>query len=127
MLDGLEQFLRRTAGRSPLVRAATASFGFVYIHPLADGNDRAHRFLINDILRRDGAVPAPYILPVSAVITHSPVDRATYDAVSDVFSRPFMRCFSKDCRFGLRQAYPDGIDSDFHFSALDDSGSQGPR
>lgn len=33
--------------------SAVASFGFVYIHPLADGNGRVHRFLINDVLRRD--------------------------------------------------------------------------
>ena len=93
----------------------------MYIHPLADGNGRVHRFLINDVLRRDGAVPAPYILPVSATITHSPADRAKYDEVLDVFSKPFMRCYSKDCAFGVRQAYPDGIESDFRFSAYDEA------
>lgn len=36
------------------MRSAVAAFGFVYIHPLADGNGRVHRFLVNDILRRDG-------------------------------------------------------------------------
>lgn len=54
MLDGLRVFLERTQGQSPVMRSAVASFGFVYIHPLADGNGRVHRFLINDVLRRDG-------------------------------------------------------------------------
>jgi Fic family protein len=52
-----------------------AAFGFVYIHPLADGNGRVHRFLVNDLLRRDGAVPEPMILPVSALIAGSAAER----------------------------------------------------
>lgn len=69
MLAGIGEFLGPTAGQSPVMRAAVASFGFVYVHPLADGNGRVHRFLINDILRRDGAVPEPLIVPVSGLIT----------------------------------------------------------
>jgi hypothetical protein len=53
MLEGVVTFLERTKGQSPLMRSAVAAFGFIYIHPLADGNGRVHRFLINDILRRD--------------------------------------------------------------------------
>lgn len=68
MLEGLRIFLERTVGQSPVLRSAVAAFGLVYIHPLADGNGRAHRFLINDVLRRDGALPDPIILPVSGVI-----------------------------------------------------------
>jgi Fic family protein len=41
------------------MRSAIAAFGLVFIHPLADGNGRVHRFLINDILRRDGVVKDP--------------------------------------------------------------------
>ena len=55
LLSGLGTFAERTAGAAPLVRAAVLSFGFVYIHPMADGNGRISRFLINDVLRRDGA------------------------------------------------------------------------
>ena len=44
------------------------SFGYVYIHPFEDGNGRVHRFLIHDILVRDGIVPNSTILPVSAQI-----------------------------------------------------------
>ena len=69
MLEGLRAFEQRTRGQNPLIRAAALSFGFVYIHPLSDGNGRLSRFLINDILRRDGFLPAPVILPVSAVIS----------------------------------------------------------
>ncbi|MBM0107133.1 Fic family protein [Steroidobacter sp. S1-65] len=38
MLEGLHVFLQRTEGQSPVMRSAVAAFGFVYIHPLADGN-----------------------------------------------------------------------------------------
>ncbi len=53
LLSGLRDFADRTAGASALVRAAVLSFGFVYIHPMSDGNGRISRFLINDVLRRD--------------------------------------------------------------------------
>jgi len=52
MLEGLRAFLDKTQGQSAIMRSAVAAFGFVYIHPLADGNGRVHRFLVNDILRR---------------------------------------------------------------------------
>lgn len=115
MLTGLEIFLARTQCASPILRAAVCSFSLVYIHPLADGNGRIHRFLINDILRRDGAVPEPYILPISATITQSPVERAHYDQILDVFSKPLMKQFSSACEFGRMKTYPDGIESDFEF------------
>lgn len=44
MLDGLSAFWQRTQGQSALLRSAVLAFGFVYIHPLADGNGRVHRF-----------------------------------------------------------------------------------
>ena len=47
-----------TSGLSSVARAALTSFGFVYLHPMTDGNGRISRFLINDVLRRDGALPA---------------------------------------------------------------------
>ena len=43
------------------MRAAVLSFAFVYIHPLADGNGRVHRFLVNDLLYRDGILSEPMI------------------------------------------------------------------
>jgi len=116
MLDGLKTFLERTQGQSPVMRSAVAAFGFVYIHPLADGNGRVHRFLINDILRRDGAVKGPMILPVSSLITSDQAERQAYDQTLDRISRPLMRSL-----FGLYAfaptptTYPDGVRSNFVF------------
>ena len=90
LLSGLRHFAARTAGASALIRAAVLSFGFVYIHPMSDGNGRISRFIINDVLRRDKAVPAPFILPVSATITSTVVNRRGYDQVLELFSRPLV-------------------------------------
>lgn len=121
MLGGLSRFLARTAGGAPIVRAAAASFGFVYVHPMADGNGRISRFLINDILRRDGAVPAPIILPVSATITHSTRDRAAYDKVLERFSRPLMKHYADRYEFGKTAVGEDGVEYNLHFHAYDDA------
>lgn len=59
MLDGLRVFLDRTEGQSAVMRSAVVSFGFVYIHPLADGNGRVHRFLVNDIPPNAGRARPP--------------------------------------------------------------------
>lgn len=116
MLDGLRIFLRRTKGQSPVLRSAVAAFGFVYIHPLADGNGRVHRFLINDILRRDGAIPDPVILPVSAAITEDGAHRRDYDRVLDTISRPLMRVLDEQVAFApTHTRYPDGVVSNLCF------------
>src|SRR3546814_1875276 len=117
MLEGLRVFLERTQGQSPVLRSAVAAFGFVYIHPLADGNGRVHRFLINDILRRDGAVPEPVILPVSAVITDDSGERRSYDLVLDEVSKPLMQAAREHIAFTSRHTtYPDGVVSNFEFN-----------
>lgn len=117
MLDGLKTFLKRTEGQSPVMRSAVAAFGFVYIHPLADGNGRVHRFLINDILRRDGAVKAPMILPVSSLITGDQTERRSYDRILDDISRPLMRSLTGLYEFAhAPTTYPDGISSNFVFT-----------
>jgi hypothetical protein len=121
MLVGLSQFLQRTQGGAPIVRAAAASFGFVYVHPMADGNGRISRFLINDVLRRDGAVPAPIILPVSATITQSTRDRAAYDKVLERFSRPLMKHYADQYTFGKTETADDGVEFNLHFRAYDDA------
>ena len=59
------------------------AFGFVYIHPLADGNGRVHRFLFNDILRRDGVLPESVILPISSVIAESSSEQQRYAQLLD--------------------------------------------
>ncbi len=124
MMEGLRTFMERTQGASATARAAVASFGFVYIHPLADGNGRVHRFLVNDVLRRDGAVHAPFILPISTLITDHAAERARYDAALEAFSRPLMRAYADRYIF-TRQAetQPDGVESNFKFNAYDDARS----
>jgi Fic/DOC family len=120
MLDGLKTFLERTRGQSPVMRSAVAAFGFVYIHPLADGNGRMHRFLINDVLRRDGVVEAPMILPVSALITRDQVERRSYDDILDAVSRPLMSSLSGLYEFaGMAETFPGGIRSNFVFQGDD--------
>lgn len=121
LLAGLSQFLQRTSATHPIIRAAVASFGFVYVHPMADGNGRLSRFLINDILRRDGAVPAPIILPVSATITNGTFNKAAYDQTLERFSRPLMQRYAGDYHFGDRRTGQDGVEYNLHFDAYDDA------
>jgi hypothetical protein len=117
MLDGLKVFLERTSGQSTVMRSAVAAFGFVYMHPLADGNGRVHRFLINDVLRRDGAVLAPMVLPVSSLISSDAADRRAYDDILDTVSAPLMRAMAGQYAFAPSQTvYADGIRSNFVFS-----------
>jgi len=121
LLTGLRSFAARTAGASALLRAAVLSFGFVYIHPMSDGNGRISRFLINDVLRRDKAIPAPFVLPVSATITSSVVNRRGYDQVLELFSRPLMRKYAEAWRFGAEQVAEDGVRYNLQFDAWEDA------
>ena len=52
----------------PVLAAASIAFGFVFIHPLADGNGRIHRYLIHHILTRMGYTRRGIIFPVSSAI-----------------------------------------------------------
>lgn len=120
MLEGLQVFLQRTQGQSPVMRSAVAAFGFVYIHPLADGNGRVHRFLINDVLRRDGVIPDPVILPISAVITDDSGERRSYDRVLDQLSKPLMQAVGEQVVLSrTRTIYPDGVTSNIDFRGAD--------
>ena len=116
MLDGLAVFWERTQGQSSVLRSAVIAFGFVYIHPLADGNGRVHRFLVNDVLRRDGIMKEPMILPVSSLITRNPAEQRAYDQLLDTVSGPLMRALVGTYAFAPAQTtYPDGIGSNFEF------------
>lgn len=120
MLAGLQTFLERTQGQSPILRSAVAAFAFVYIHPMADGNGRVHRFLINDILRRDGAIPEPVILPVSAVISSDAGERRAYEQLLDQVSQPLMTALREHVSFAKTQTtYPDGVTSNLVFDGQD--------
>ena len=115
MMDGLRAVAQRTVGQHAVLRAAALSFGLVYIHPLADGNGRISRFLINDTLRRDGVIPTPVILPVSAVISESARHRHEYDQALEVFSKPLMREIGNACSFAQEVQYEDGVRSNLQF------------
>lgn len=121
LLAGLRDCAARTDGGSALVRAAVLSFGFVYIHPMSDGNGRISRFLVNDVLRRDGAVPEPFVLPVSATINDSVIKRRGYDQVLELFSRPLMRRNSDDWHFGREQIAADGVRYNLQFDGYEDA------
>jgi hypothetical protein len=121
LLTGLKAFISRTRSRSSILRAAVASFAFVYIHPMADGNGRISRFLVNDVLRRDGVVPAPFILPISATITNTTRAKAGYDRTLEKLSRPLLGMYKDRYRFGREVTYADGVTSNFHFDAYEDA------
>jgi len=69
LMAGLLACHRRLRGDSnlpPVVHAACTSFPLVYIHPFSDGNGRAHRFLLHNVLAQRGYLPADTIFPLSA-------------------------------------------------------------
>ncbi|MCX6157464.1 MAG: Fic family protein [Ignavibacteriae bacterium] len=68
-----------------VLMSAILSFGFVFIHPFADGNGRIHRFLINDILIKKGFTKYGYIFPISSVL----LDRINeYRKILERYSKP---------------------------------------
>lgn len=85
-MTGWESFVNdESRCPDPLVKAACAAFGFVYLHPFMDGNGRLHRFLIHHLLARSGRLAPGLILPVSAVILKN---IPAYHAVLAAFSQP---------------------------------------
>ena len=119
-LKGLNTFMNATQGQSAVMRSASVAFAFVYIHPLADGNGRLHRFLFNDVLRRDGVTEDPLILPLSKSIVGTPRSLKEYSQVLDVISKPLMQALHGHYNFSLeQQTYADGIVSNLTFNGLD--------
>lgn len=55
-------------GLDPVLQAAATAFGFVYVHPLQDGNGRLHRCLIHHVLAERKFTPPAMIFPVSSVM-----------------------------------------------------------
>jgi len=84
LMQGLIALDQKNTNNIPLIRATMISFGYVYVHPFEDGNGRIHRFLIHDILVRDGIVPNSTIVPVSAQIL---ANMKAYDAVLELLSK----------------------------------------
>lgn len=111
LLQGLNHFADQTIGQSSIMRSAVVAFGFVYIHPLADGNGRFHRFLINDILRRDGQTTDPIILPISKAIIEDGGSRKAYNEVLDSISTMVMKSLEGHYHFKEHIRYDDGVRS----------------
>jgi hypothetical protein len=74
-------------GLDPVVAAAAAAFGFVYVHPFEDGNGRIHRWLIHHILASAGYNPPGVVFPVSAAILR---DIDSYLRVLESYSQPLL-------------------------------------
>jgi Fic family protein len=79
----MEGQLAKTEKMDPVVAAAAAAFGFVFIHPFEDGNGRIHRFLVHHILAKLGYAPNGLLFPVSAAMLRN---RAAYDRVLEQYS-----------------------------------------
>ena len=58
----------RDGGLDPVLQAAATAFGFVYVHPLEDGNGRLHRCLIHGVLAERKFTPPGMVFPVSSVM-----------------------------------------------------------
>jgi Fic family protein len=70
-----------------VLAAATVAFGFVFIHPFADGNGRLHRYIIHHILAKKELTQQGVIFPVSASILDHIDD---YKTVLEAYSHPLL-------------------------------------
>lgn len=88
LMQGIVNLNKKNTYTNTIIKAAMVSFGFIYIHPFEDGNGRIHRFLIHDILVRDGIVPNSTILPVSAqILAHMDEYDSTLETLSKAIER----------------------------------------
>jgi len=87
LMEGLISFLANSDDVDPVVVAAVASFGFVFIHPFDDGNGRTHRYMIHHTLANRGVTPEEVIFPVSATMLNHVHE---YDACLESFSKSIM-------------------------------------
>lgn len=74
-------------GLDPVLHAASIAFGFVYIHPLEDGNGRLHRYLVHHVLAERNFSPPGLVFPISSSMLKS-IDR--YREVLRNHSLPLM-------------------------------------
>jgi len=88
---------------------------------MIDGNGRISRFLINDILRRDGALAAPYIVPISAILQRPDLRPLSYDGALELLSRPLMQQYCGLWSFGPEQQGQDGVTYNFQFEGYQDA------
>ncbi len=91
LMDALTTFINsKPSGLPPLIAAAVASFGFVYIHPFMDGNGRLSRFLIHYILAQSGHLNKGLLLPVSITMKRHERD---YLSALQRYSVPARACW----------------------------------
>lgn len=76
---------------NPLLRAALASFGFVFVHPFEDGNGRLCRYLAHYALCQSGALRDGTILPLSTAMKRNETE---YLRALQSFSVPTRRLWS---------------------------------
>jgi hypothetical protein len=117
MMDGLVALEQKTTGGTAVVRAAMIAFGFVFIHPFLDGNGRIHRFLIHDMLTRDGLAEQGLIIPVSAHMLNNLKD---YDAALEDYSKPLMQRiqFTSSAKGEVSVTNPDEVAAYFRYPDL---------
>lgn len=60
--------LMQSNGFHLVLAAACIAFGFVFIHPLVDGNGRLHRYIIHNFLSKSNFTAQGIIFPISASI-----------------------------------------------------------
>jgi Fic family protein len=77
--------LAKEQGMDPVLLAACLAFGFVFIHPFADGNGRIHRYMIHHVLDHLGFSPKGVVFPISAVILERIEE---YRQILEAYSRP---------------------------------------
>lgn len=70
-----------------VISAAAIAFGFVFIHPLEDGNGRLHRYLMHHVLSKKKFSQQSIIFPVSAAILDKIDD---YRKVLETYSLPLL-------------------------------------
>jgi len=89
LVAGVIAYIERSLGGGvdPIVVAAAAAFGLVYIHPLQDGNGRLHRWLIHHVFAIGGITRRDLVFPVSSVIHRR---LGEYRAVLESYSKPLL-------------------------------------
>jgi len=88
----------------PLVAAAIASFGFVFVHPFMDGNGRLSRFLFHYALCQSGKLTNGLLLPISVAMKRNEAQYLTA-----------LQSFSIQARQQWDVRWIDGEQYDFRF------------
>ncbi len=93
LVEGVIAYVTRAVdgGVDPVVVAAAAAFGFVYVNPFSDGNGRLHRWLIHHVVAAADYNPPGVVFPVSAAILRN---IHNYRSVLESYSRPLWDCIN---------------------------------